>query len=183
MEEKGGCIDVRLEGQRDDGLANGGEHKGPRPPGVGDVHPGRASHRRGQGGGKAFAVVVAPRAGVEGGLLLLERGLVGRVCVGREGAIEGLTSQEGCSGLVGRNFGRGQPREAAEAGDIEGGGGERVRSRGGQQATCACRCVGKRRAGGTAETGEAAGQLGTMLVSGGSLQLDKSLGTGVCTWA
>lgn len=50
-------------------------------------------------------MVITPGLGVELGLV---RGLVtGR---GGEVAIQGLTSQEGCSGLVVRNFGRSDSR-------------------------------------------------------------------------
>lgn len=57
--------DVRLEGDADDGLEDGGQHEGPCPAGARPVHSGGAADGRREGGGEALAVVVAPRPGVE----------------------------------------------------------------------------------------------------------------------
>jgi hypothetical protein len=53
--------DVRLETDADGSLQDGRDHKGPGPSCGWDVHSGSAAGGRRQGGGKAFAVVVAPR--------------------------------------------------------------------------------------------------------------------------
>ena len=77
-------------------------------------------------------MVITPRPGIK--VRLLEGGLVAGI--GRVAWI-GLTSQEGCSCLVVRNFGRSISRERRlKSVDIEGFGGVRVRWRRGQRATC-----------------------------------------------
>lgn len=105
---------IRLEGQGNDGLDNGREHKSPCPPGVGNVHSDFATGLWWEGGGEAFAVVVSsgldPVGNLGGGL---EGRLVGGVVVLEvvEAAIEGLSSQKGCARLVVRNFGKNGSRE------------------------------------------------------------------------
>lgn len=108
-------MDVRLEGEGHDGLEHGDQHERPCPLCIWDIHSGCATSLGRELSGEAFAVVVAPGLGVELGRRLLEgrRVLEGWlvVLVGVVVLIEWLTSQEGCAGLVVRNFGRMSSRE------------------------------------------------------------------------
>jgi hypothetical protein len=100
---------IRFEGQGNDRLGDGGDHEGPGPFRVGDIHSGSASGGRWKIGRKALAVVVSTRR--------LSVGLVARAReLGLVVSVQRLASEEGCSRLVVGNFGRMVSRElAAEA--------------------------------------------------------------------
>jgi hypothetical protein len=108
--QRGAGADVRFEDEGDDGLGDGGQQKGPGPPGVGDVHAALALRDRRQLCGEALAVVVAAWLRLVG--LRLRRV---RVAV-----VEGLASEEGSSSLVVRNFGGRDSRRTAGWGGSSG---------------------------------------------------------------
>lgn len=95
--------DARFEGEGNDGLAYGRNEEGPCPLCVWYIHFARTTGRRGKLSGETLAMVIS--AGLRLVRLLLA---VGRVVVGLVGivAVQRLASEEGCSGLVVRNFGR-----------------------------------------------------------------------------
>jgi hypothetical protein len=95
---KGGCAgNVRFQGESYSGLGDGSQQEGPGPFGIWDIHYRGATNGWRQLGGKALALVISARYGRCVGL--------GAVRLRSEVAIERLTSEEGCSRLVGRNFG------------------------------------------------------------------------------